>query len=178
MRILIAILVVGIAACSNGSVARPEHTATVISEENAMELTSSVFANEATIPARYTCDGEDISPPLEISGIPSGTTSLVLVMDDPDAPVGVWDHWVAFNIEPRDTIPEAIEDLGTPGNNSWGRTGYGGPCPPSGTHRYFFTVYALDTVLDLVAGSGKEDVLTATEGKVLAEATLMGRYSR
>lgn len=178
MRLLITMLVITVAACSSGSVARPEHTETVTSEENAMELTSSAFANQATIPARYTCDGDDISPPLEISGIPSGTISLVLVMDDPDAPAGVWDHWVAFNIEPRDTIPEAIQDLGIAGNNSWGRTGYGGPCPPGGTHRYFFTVYALDTVLDLVTAAGKEDVLTAIEGQVLAEATLMGLYSR
>jgi Raf kinase inhibitor-like YbhB/YbcL family protein len=178
MRLLIAILVVAAGACSDGGVARPEHTGTVTGKETAMELTSSAFANEASIPIRYTCDGNDISPPLEISGIPSGTISLALVMDDPDAPVGVWDHWVVFNIEPRDSISEAIQDLGTAGNNSWGRTGYGGPCPPSGTHRYFFTVYALDTTLDLVAGAGKEDVLTASAGRVLAEATLMGRYGR
>jgi len=143
-----------------------------------MELTSPAFAHEATIPDRYTCDGSDISPPLQIDNIPTSTVSLALLVDDPDAPSGVWDHWVEFDIEPREIIPESARNLGTGGNNSWGRTGYGGPCPPSGIHRYFFTVYALDTELGLAQGATKGAVLDALEGHVLAEATLMGRYSR
>lgn len=177
-RVVIPILVLCLAACSQGGVARPEHTAAPTSEENGMELTSPAFAHEATIPDRYTCDGSDISPPLQIDNIPTSTVSLALLVDDPDAPSGVWDHWVEFDIEPREIIPESARNLGTGGNNSWGRTGYGGPCPPSGIHRYFFTVYALDTELGLAQGATKGAVLDALEGHVLAEATLMGRYSR
>ena len=105
-----------------------------------MRITSTAFEPEGDIPSRYTCDGEDISPPLAIEDLPPETVSLVLVMDDPDAPMGTWDHWLAYDIEPRTQIPEAVEGLGTPGTNSWERTGYGGPCPPGGTHRYFFAV--------------------------------------
>jgi Raf kinase inhibitor-like YbhB/YbcL family protein len=143
-----------------------------------MELTSPVFGYGDSIPEVYSCDGSDISPPLDIAELPAGTASLTLVVDDPDAPSGTWDHWIAFDIAPRESIPESVGELGTAGNNSWNRTGYGGPCPPSGTHRYFFTVYALDTELGLTAGSSKGDVLEAIEGHVLGEATLMGRYSR
>ena len=143
-----------------------------------MELTSPAFEHEATIPDRFTCEGSDISPPLDLSSIPTDTVSLALVMDDPDAPAGVWDHWVAYNIEPREHIPEATRALGTQGTNSWNRPGYGGPCPPSGTHRYFFTVYALDSELSLPAGATKTEVLDALEGRVLAKATLMGLYGR
>ena len=99
-------------------------------------------------------------------------------MDDPDAPGGVWDHWIAYDIPTGTEIPEAVASLGTAGTNSWGRTGYSGPCPPSGTHRYFFAVYALDTNLGLGSGADKAQVLDALSGHVLAEATLMGRYSR
>lgn len=142
-----------------------------------MELTSPAFDEGMTIPDRYTCNGEDLSPALELRNIPTDVVSLVLVMDDPDAPVGVWDHWIAFDIEPREHIPEGVESIGTAGKNSWGRPGYGGPCPPSGTHRYFFTVYALDAELGLSAGATKSAVLDALEGHVLAQATLMGLYS-
>ncbi len=165
------------AACGGGSVDRPEHTGETAAE-GTMQLTSSAFENEEDIPARFTCDGEDLSPPLALEGIPSDAASLVLVMDDPDAPGGTWDHWVAFDIPVTRAIPEAVGALGTGGENSWGRTDYGGPCPPSGRHRYFFTVYALDTTLDLTEGSDKAAVLEAMEGNVLAQATLMGRYSR
>ncbi len=143
-----------------------------------MQLTSTAFGNEQPIPERYTCDGEDVSPPLAIAGTPEGTQTLALVMDDPDAPRGVWDHWVAFDIVPRSEIPEDVGPLGVAGANSWGRTGYGGPCPPSGTHRYFFTVYALDTQLALGPGASKADMLAAVEGHVLDQATLMGTYAR
>ncbi len=143
-----------------------------------MRLTSTAFEHEGDIPDQYTCDGADASPALTLHDIPAGTVSLVMVMDDPDAPVGTWDHWVAYDIPPSEEIPEAVASLGTSGTNSWGRTGYGGPCPPSGTHRYFFVVYALDAELGLEPGADKGTVLDALTGHVLAEATLMGRYGR
>jgi Raf kinase inhibitor-like YbhB/YbcL family protein len=143
-----------------------------------MELTSDAFRHEARIPSKYTCDGDEVSPPLTVSGVPAGAATLALVVDDPDAPSGTWDHWVAYDIPVTDAIPEGVATLGTPGRNSWGRSGYGGPCPPSGSHRYFFTVYALDTALGLASGARKATLLEAMEGHVLAEATLLGRYSR
>lgn len=144
-----------------------------------LTLASEVFLDKETIPLQYTCDGADVSPPLMVSGIPEGAVSLTLIMDDPDAPVGTWDHWVIFNMPPTLTeIGEGIEPEGTPGNNSWGRTGYGGPCPPDGEHRYFFKLFALDITLDLSQGASKEDVLSAMEGHTLGEAELMGRYTR
>ena len=144
-----------------------------------MKLTSPAFTNNSQIPSEYTCDGADLSPPLSISEVPSNTKSLVLIMDDPDAPVGTWDHWVAFNIPPstkqiaKGTEPE---DIG--GKNSWGRTGYGGPCPPSGTHRYFFKLYALDAVLNLPESSTKKDLERAMQGHIIEQAQLMGTYKR
>lgn len=150
-----------------------------------MELKSSAFGYGQSIPVRYTCDGQDISPPLEWTDPPPGTQSFALIMDDPDAPVGVWDHWVLFNIPPETrSLPEGVPpdpDLaqgGRHGRNSWKRLGYGGPCPPGGTHRYFFRLYALDTVLNLSSGATKKDVLRAMEGHILAQAELMGTYRR
>lgn len=143
-----------------------------------MRITSTAFEHEGDIPAQYTCDGLDISPPLSIEDLPAGTVSLVLVMDDPDAPTGTWDHWVAYDIEPTTEIPEDVQELGTPGTNSWDRAGYGGPCPPRGTHRYVFAVYALDTTLDWEPGADKASVLGQIHDHVLAEATLLGFYSR
>lgn len=142
-----------------------------------MELTST-FENEQPIPRVYTCDGDNISPPLTISGAPEGTRTMALVVDDPDAPSGTFDHWVAFDIEPATEIPEGIDRLGTAGVNSAGETGYTGPCPPSGTHRYFFRVYALDTELGLAGGATKQEVLEAAESHILAEGNLMGTYQR
>lgn len=143
-----------------------------------MELSSPDFESERAIPARFTCDGADESPELNLAGIPEGTVSLALVMDDPDASVGAFDHWVAFNIEPTEVIPANVGDLGTGGTNSWKRLGYGGPCPPSGTHRYFFKILALDTALGLEEGATKDEVLAASDGHVLGDATLMGTYQR
>ncbi len=134
--------------------------------------------HEGVIPELYTCDGSDVSPPLTLRPLPAAAVTLVLVMDDSDAPGGVWDHWIAYDIPTDTEIAEAIGSLGTPGKNSWRRTGYGGPCPPSGTHRYIFSVYAPDTNLGLGSGATKADVLHALSDHVLAEATLMGRYSR
>ena len=145
-----------------------------------MTVESPAFSEGQTIPARYTADGADISPPLVIHGVPGETRSLALIMDDPDAPMGTWVHWVAWNL-PAETreIPEGSLPGGTvEGRNSWGRAGYGGPAPPSGTHRYYFKVYALDTKLDLPPSTDKAGLLSAMKGHVLAEAELMGRYSR
>jgi Raf kinase inhibitor-like YbhB/YbcL family protein len=147
-------------------------------EVPSMRITSPAFEDEADIPVLYTCDGADISPPLQIEDLPPETVSLVLVMDDPDAPVGTWDHWVAYDIAPTLEIPEADEELGTSGTNSWENTGYGGPCPPSGTHRYIFGLFALDAELGWEPGADKTTVLEAIHDHVLAEASLLGFYSR
>ena len=144
-------------------------------------LSSAVFAAGAKIPTKYTCDGEDISPPLAWNDQPQGTQSLALIMDDPDAPAGTWDHWLLVNLPAN--LRNLPEQAGAPagsvdGKNSWGRTGYGGPCPPRGTHRYFFKLYALDTKLDLPTGTTKSQLLRAMEGHILAQAELIGTYSR
>lgn len=150
-----------------------------------IEVSSSAFQHEGTIPPKYTCDGEDVSPPLAWSGLPDEAKSLVLINDDPDAPVGTWVHWVVYDLPPDSSgLPEAVpaeetlESRAKQGRNSWGRIGYGGPCPPSGTHRYFFKLYALDTQLGLPPGKTKEDVEQAMEGHIVAQGELMGRYSR
>jgi len=143
------------------------------------ELTSTVFAEGASIPVRYSCDGEDISPPLTWNDPPAGTQSFALVMDDPDAPVGTWDHWVVFNLSANmRELSEAANVAAPTGKNSWGRNDYGGPCPPEGTHRYFFKLYALDTTLDLGENTNKKQVLSAMQDHILAEAELMGTFSR
>lgn len=142
-----------------------------------VKLSSPAFADKQMIPSDYTCDGADRIPPLEIADVPANAKSLALVCDDPDAPMGTWDHWVVWNIPPTTKRIDA-EPEGVPGKNSWGRTGYGGPCPPSGTHRYFFKIYALDTMLDLPAGSNKAALLGAMKGHIIAEASLMGTYQR
>ena len=144
-----------------------------------MSMSSPAFAAGHPIPQRFTINGPDVSPPLQIAGAPAGTKSFVLIVDDPDAPMGTWVHWVVWNI-PAGTreIPEGKLPAGAvQGRNSWGRASYGGPAPPSGTHRYFFKLYALDTELDLPPSAGKADVLKAIEGHVLARAELMGTYT-
>lgn len=149
------------------------------------ELVSPAFAAGQAIPVRYTCDGEDISPPLRWGEPPEGTQSLALIMDDPDAPVGTFVHWVLFNLPATASeLPEAVPSDaelaggGRHGQNSWKRLGYGGPCPPGGTHRYFFKLYALDAPLDLEAGASKQQLLKAMEKHILARAELMGTYAR
>ncbi|MER3473797.1 MAG: YbhB/YbcL family Raf kinase inhibitor-like protein [Armatimonadota bacterium] len=150
-----------------------------------IRLTSTAFTEGGTIPRKYTCDGADVSPPLAWDNVPEGTKSFALICDDPDAPMGTWVHWVLFNL-PADTrsLPEAVPpDKELPsgarqGTNDFRKIGYGGPCPPRGTHRYYFKLYALDTLLDLPAGSSKAQLLKAMDGHVLAEGQLMGRYGR
>jgi len=144
----------------------------------AFTLTSSAFVEGKLIPPRYTCDGLDISPPLAWDNAPRGTQSFALIMDDPDAPAGTWVHWVLFNLPAQTQQLAKAAPRGTQGRNSWGRLGYGGPCPPSGTHRYFFRLYALDALLQQPAGSNKEQVLRAMQGHLLAQAELMGVYTR
>jgi Raf kinase inhibitor-like YbhB/YbcL family protein len=151
----------------------------------AFELTSSAFAQGETIPVKYTCDGDDVSPPLEWGDPPEGTQGFALIGDDPDAPVGTWDHWILYNLPPEGrSLPEAVppdvelSDGSRHGQNSWRRLGYGGPCPPSGIHRYFFKLYALDTTLDLAPNANKKQLLQAMEGHILGQAELMGVYSR
>jgi Raf kinase inhibitor-like YbhB/YbcL family protein len=147
-------------------------------------LSSAAFLEDEAIPTKYSCDGDDISPSLVWSGAPENTGSFVLIMDDPDAPVGTWVHWVLFNL-PGDanSLPEnlpanaAFTDGSQQGSNSWGNIGYGGPCPPIGTHRYFFKLYALESSLELVEGATKEDVISAMEDYILMETELMGTYS-
>jgi Raf kinase inhibitor-like YbhB/YbcL family protein len=143
-----------------------------------MHLTSSAFEPGAPMPAQFTCDGRGTSPPLSLSEIPEGTVSLALIVDDPDAGGGTWDHWVAYDIPITDDIGAGVAELGTPGRNSWGRTGYGGPCPPHGWHRYVFTVFALDARLGLPPGADKAGLLRSLAGHVLAEAQLTARYAR
>ena len=150
-----------------------------------MRLESSTFEHEGSIPAKYTCDGENISPPLKISDVSEGAKSLVLIMDDPDVPKnlrpdGVWDHWLTWNIPPETSeIPEGQNPQGVVGKNTGGSFGYRGPCPPDREHRYFFKLYALDTTLDLPADTTtKADLEKAMEGHILSQAELMGRYNR
>ncbi|GAB4242858.1 MAG: YbhB/YbcL family Raf kinase inhibitor-like protein [Acidobacteriota bacterium] len=151
----------------------------------AMLLTSPAFAAGGEIPVRYTCDGEDISPPLNWAGVPAAAKALVLIMDDPDAPVGTWDHWILYNIPASlaglaENYPAMAEapDGTRSGRNSWGRLGYGGPCPPSGTHRYFFRLYALSGKLDLAPGATSQQVRAAMAGLVLDETSMYGTYRR
>ena len=154
-------------------------------EEQIFILTSTAFEHENAIPVTHTCDGEDISPPLTWSDPPAGTTAFALIMDDPDAPGGTWVHWVLYNLpaEARSLPPGVPTDAersdgSRHGRNSWRRLGYGGPCPPGGTHRYYFKLYALDTLLDLPTGATKDELLQAMEGHILAQAILMGTYTR
>jgi Raf kinase inhibitor-like YbhB/YbcL family protein len=148
-------------------------------------ITSSAFTNDGMIPKEHTCDGSNISPPLSWSGVPEGIKSLALICDDPDAPVGTWVHWVLFNIPPtanelpRNIPPDKTLDNGARhGTNDFRKYGYGGPCPPSGTHRYYFKMYALDIEFAQNHGITKAELLKAMEGHILAEGHLMGTYKR
>jgi hypothetical protein len=155
----------------------------------ALTLTSSAFRHEGEIPARYTCDGDDLSPPLSWSGVPKETKSLVLIVDDPDAPDPkaprmVWVHWLLYNLPPDTTaLAEGVKHTQLPkgaleGVNDWKRTGYGGPCPPIGRHRYFHKLYALDAVLPDLKRPTKAKLEQAMKGHVLAHAELIGTYQR
>jgi Raf kinase inhibitor-like YbhB/YbcL family protein len=151
-----------------------------------IQLTTTAFNQGQPIPSRHTCEGDDVSPDLQWSGVPSTAKSLALVCDDPDAPVGIWVHWVLYDLTPSMTgVPEDLPKLLTldngakQGMNDFKRIGYGGPCPPPGKpHRYFFKLYALDIRPDLKSGLTKKDLLKVMEGHVIAEGELMGTYLR
>lgn len=143
----------------------------------ALHVTSTAFKHLGLIPLQYTCQGDDINPPLSIEGIPAAAKSLVLIVDDPDAPSGNWDHWIVWNIIPTSAILENSVP-GVVGMNDFSHNSWGGPCPPSGLHRYFFKVYALDCMLDLPASSRKRDVLKAMEGHIVAHGELVGLYKK
>jgi Raf kinase inhibitor-like YbhB/YbcL family protein len=144
-----------------------------------MKVTSSAFQEGANIPSKFTCDGADTSPPLQIADIPSEAKSLALVVDDPDAPSGLFTHWTVWNISPQtSTIAEGSSPKGVQGTNDFGKSAYGGPCPPSGTHRYSIKIFALDRELDLPSGAKRGQLDAAMKGHVVAQGELMGRYSR
>lgn len=144
-----------------------------------LTIKSPAFENEGRIPEKYTCDGANISPPLWIRGVPEDAESLVLILDDPDAPGGVFDHWILWNVSPGiEELEEGQAPDSVKGENDFGKLEYGGPCPPSGTHHYRFKLYALDSQLDLPEGSSKGDVEEAMEGKLIGQAKLVGLYSR
>jgi Raf kinase inhibitor-like YbhB/YbcL family protein len=144
-----------------------------------MKITSSAFQEGANIPTKFSCDGANTSLPLQISDVPSEAKSLVLIMDDPDAPSGLFTHWAVWNISPQtSTIAEGTMPKGMQGTNDFGKSGYGGPCPPSGTHRYYFKIFALDRELDLSFGAKRGQLDAAMKGHVIAQGELMGRYSR
>ena len=179
---LIFTLIILVSACSSPA----ESTEAVV--PNPLTLTSDAFANGGSIPVKYSCNGRDISPALAWGEPPTGTQSFALLMDDPDAPGG-WAHWVLYNIpaEARG-VPEDLavtgknvpEGQGSPftGKNSWGDIGYGGPCPPSGTHRYYFRLYALDEMVGLLPGANKGELLKTMEGHILAQGELVGAFSK
>jgi len=150
-----------------------------------IKITSSAFEDGGLIPAKYTCDGADVSPPLQWDAVPEGTKSIAFICDDPDAPMGTWVHWVLFNLpsdakELAENIPteETLPNGAKQGVNDFGRVGYGGPCPPGGTHRYFFKIYALDTEVGLQAGADKRRLLKTMEGHILGQDQLIGKYKR
>jgi len=171
-----AILVVGL-ACYRATKISPQP----MHMDNALSIQSTAFRDNGRIPALYTCKGKDISPPLVISNVPAEAKSLVLIMDDPDAPGGTWTHWVRFNITPQDInlaaetdFPDADKGIGSSGNLE-----YEGPCPPSGTHEYHFRIYALDTALDLPeAGASVAEVSGAMEGHIMDEGELVGLFGK
>ena len=184
-RVLSAMAVLALAICGcerdDGSSEASEER----SRDMAISVSSSAFQEGGMIPAKYTCDGNDVSPPLKWAGVPEGAKSIALITDDPDAPVGTWVHWVLWNMPPAtrelaEGVPAKAQlpDGSRQGISDFGRPGYGGPSPPSGTHRYYFKVYALDAMLDLPNSTRKADLLKAMKGHVLAEGQLMGKYSR
>ncbi|MCD6515835.1 MAG: YbhB/YbcL family Raf kinase inhibitor-like protein [Candidatus Aminicenantes bacterium] len=150
-----------------------------------IEIKSDVFDQGGMIPEKYTCDGDNISPPLSWDLVPEETKSIAVICDDPDAPVGTWVHWVVYNIPPEikelkeNITPEReMDNGGVQGMNDFKKIGYGGPCPPSGTHRYFFKIYALDSRMELKPGATKYELLIAMESHILAKGELIGKYSR
>lgn len=147
--------------------------------EARMKIASPAFHEGANIPSKFTCDGSSTSPPLQLTGVPAEAKSLALISDDPDAPGGLFTHWLIWNITPTtNSIAEANGPKGVQGTNDFGKSDYGAPCPPAGTHRYYFRIFALDRELDLHPGAKRSQLDAAMKGHVLAQAELMGRYGR
>lgn len=169
--ILIFILMIG---CKHET----QQTTQTQSSNSKMKLTSSSFQDNGKIPIEFTCEGANINPPLSISGVPENAKSLALITEDPDAVVGIFNHWVAWNIPTEASEISKGSEPGTRGKGSSGKLGYIGPCPPSGTHRYFFRLYALDAKLDLQEGASKADLQNAMQGHIIAQASLMGTYKK
>ena len=182
--LLIAFATIIFTSCQTPDQEKPgNETATPIqitNNQKIMHIQSTDFENKALIPDEFTCMGKDISPELQISEVPPHTASLALIMEDPDAPNGTWTHWVIWNIPPETSvIPRNVStDFARQGLNSWPKKGYGGPCPPSGTHRYFFKLFALTKELDLPDNSGGEDLLKAMNGLVISQDQYMGIYRK
>lgn len=176
--IIVIIIVIVVFLVFKGG--QPKEAFIINLKNKIMKIESTVFKNNQQIPSKYTCDGENTNPPLEFSDVPEKAKSLVLIMDDPDAPRGTFVHWVVFNIDPqtKDVAEGKVPDNGAEGVTSFGKQGYGGPCPPSGTHRYFFKLYALDEKLNLNRSAGKKEVESAMVGHILAQAELIGLYQR
>lgn len=150
-----------------------------------IKLTSPAFSEGSMIPSKYTCDGENISPPLQWDKVPDGTKSIALINDDPDAPMGTWVHWVIYNIKPdtrelTEKIPldKELKNGARQGLTSFKKIGYGGPCPPGGIHRYYFKLYALDSAVNPAGNAGKDELLRAMQGHIIGQGQLMGRYQR
>jgi len=145
-----------------------------------MKISSAAFENNSFIPSKYTCEGQEINPPLEFRDVPEDTKSLLLIVDDPDAPMKTWVHWTIWNIDAKTTqvLQNSCPKGAVEGITSFGRTGYGGPCPPSGTHRYFFKLFALDKMLDLSPNSYARDIESTIEGHIIRKAELIGLYKK
>lgn len=150
-----------------------------------IKISSPAFQDGEMIPKLYSCEDKNISPPVNWDNVPTGTMSIAIIMDDPDAPVGTWVHWVIYNISPdtlklEQAVPaeKVLPNGAYQGRNDWGRIGYGGPCPPGGTHRYFFKIFALDTEPDLKPGMNKKELLKAIDGHIISEGKIIGKYKR
>ncbi len=181
---LCLVLVIILSSCSSSET--PTEIAAT-EADTSMELKSDAFVNGQSIPAKYTCTGKNTSPALTWSDPPAGTQSFALIVDDPDAPMGTWVHWVLFNIPAQarslqEDLPVTGKNVDQNaiyfGKNSSGNTRYDGPCPPSGTHRYYIKLYAVDTTISLLPGATKEDVLREMKGHILAQGELMGTFSK
>lgn len=145
-----------------------------------MKIENTSFKNGASIPSRFTCQGADVNPSLTIKEVPAAAQSLALILDDPDAPAGTWVHWLVWNISPqiKEILENSIPGNSVQGKNSWGRSNYGGPCPPSGTHRYFFRLYALDHIISISSSAEVKELENAMKGHILAEAEIIGTYKK
>lgn len=178
--IIMAVSILAIFFVMTGCSTSPSSQKSQIITNIAMKLSSTEFQPKGIMPAMYTCSGDDVNPPLEISDVPKEAKSLALIVDDPDAPAGDWIHWILWNISPdtKKILEKSVPDGAVEGKTSWGNNKWQGPCPPTGTHHYQFKLYALDKVIDLPASSGKSDLLTEMEGHTLDSVMLVGLARR